>query len=441
MTIRISGMPRVLVIVALLTAGSVALYAGQLVETNAYVGIGELPFHLVEYWWLMAVWLLSLALVLPARPRVPSDVFLCLYVIGCALWSAGYWPATGTLDVGGAALLWALLLLPALAVKAMQVMTPHGPRRHDVGALALFPRALLVPTVLALLALAALLGYRVAGADAGFSVDEATLRRLQGRDSFSGNALPAYLLQMSANGLAPFAAFLGALRRSRTTVLCALGFAILCFWLLGLKSPLANVLVMGGLGMLVRSGRIGSTTTLVAGALILAMVVALIEMFVFDISLIAEFALRRVMLVNANIQSYFVDAAGRTPWLSLLISGIDLAGNTTPEYFVGSTYMGNHLTNANTNAFLHELATTGVVGYFAVIMGVCVVLTWCDRIGSRGRADGFAFATILALLLVEQAFTTGLVSSGLLLCMLLSSVFAARAPERPRTVLTAEVQL
>jgi hypothetical protein len=155
-------------------------------------------------------------------------------------------------------------------------------------------------------------------------------------------------------------------------------------------------------------------------------------------SLIAEFGVRRVILVNATIQSYFLDAISHTAWLPLLTSGFDLAGHTTPEYYVGATYLGSELTNANTNAFLHELAVHGLLGYGAVAVATAAFLAWCDRIWhAEGRGDGFAFAALLGVLMIEQAFTTALISSGLLLCMLLSALFARRRQAGAATPLAA----
>lgn len=416
---------------AALTAGAIALYVGQFSDTNAYIGIGDLPLRSVSYWWLMGAWVVIVGLLLPARPQRPSDVFLVLYLLGCGLWSASYWPATGHLDVAQAAVLGLLLLLPAAAVHATAALTAwRGARPSHL--IAMFRRRALLPALLGLLVLAALLSYRVAGGEAGFSFDEATTRRLAGRESFSGNALAAYLLQMSANGLAPFAAFLGMLRRSRTAVAGALAFGVLCFWLLGLKSPVLNVLVLAALGWLVRSGRVGSLAAVLMGGLAALMAAALLELYLLDLSLIAEFGIRRVILVNATVQAYFFDALARTDWPSLITSGIDLVGHTSPEYYVGAVYLGSELTNANTNAFLHELASHGLPGYAVVLGGTCVVLAWCDHLWhSDRRPDGFAFAAILGMLMVEQAFGTALVSSGLLVCMLLSAFFARRSRPAP----------
>lgn len=414
----------------LLTLASWILYVYQFADTNAYTGIVPLPLHRVDYWWLMALWLVVLAALMPARPSRPSDVFLVLYIIGCCLWPAAYWPAVGLLDTGAAATLAAIMVLPAAAVHLTRSLAP---RDHATSSspLAVFRRRYLLVATMGLVACAAVLSYRLAGDAGGFSLDEATARRLQGRETFSGAALPAYLLQMSANGLAPFLAFLGALRRSWLAVVAALAFALLCFWLLGLKSPVAYVFVLTGLGWLVRRGQIARGTILITGLLGFLMAFSIIEMLYFDVSVVAEFLIRRMTLVSSVIQAYFMDALGRVSGLSLLGSGFDLMGHATPEYYIGATYMGSDLTNANTNAYLHELAVRGVLGYVAVTLGTCLLLAWCDRMWRNDhRPDGFAFATVLAILVVEQAFTTALVSSGLALCMVLSAMFArgARPP-------------
>jgi hypothetical protein len=410
---------RAFISLASLSLGALVLYAGQFVETNAYIGIGELPFERFEYWWLMAIWLLALALLMPTRVNRPSDVYFVLYVVGCGLWSATYWPAAELLDAAGAASLFALLILPAVAVKALLLVGrwPKG----DSSLIGMLGRAQLVPLLIGLLAFSALLGYRVAGSDAGFDVEEAYVRRIQGRESFSGNSLAAYMLQMGANGFAPFAAFIGTLRRSRILVLAAIGFGVLCFWLLGLKSPLLNVILLAGLAWMFRSGQISRFGTWLMGAVGLVLLLSVVELAVFDYSLLAEFGMRRVILVSSTIQTYFMDAMIHNPaaWLS----GLGLAGHATPEFYIGAKYLGSDLANANTNAFLHELAQNGVFGYLYVVVGVAVLLAWCDHAWrDQGRADGFAFATILGVLTLEQALTIVLVSSGLLVCVGLSAL-------------------
>ncbi|MBP5988446.1 MAG: hypothetical protein KA766_00335 [Piscinibacter sp.] len=417
-------------LLAMLTVCALYLYVHQFQETNAYVGI--VPMEALGhplYWLGCAAWLFSIALLLPGRARSPSDVFLTIYLIGTALWSASYWPATQLLATGGAVVLWSGLLLPAALVKTAAWVVRQSTLRCGSFPVRIYREAL-PPFLIALLLVAALLGYRAAGAFAGFDFEAVYDRRLSGRDSFAGNALAAYALQIATNGLAPFLAYVGATRRSWFAVAAAFGFAIFGFWLLGLKSPFVAVAFLASLGLAVSRGWVAMFPRFVCMVVLAMMAISIVELLVFDVSLIAEFVVRRVVLVTSMIQVYFVDAwsggSGRMAWMT----GIDYGGYTTVEYFIGATYIGNELTNANTNAFTRELAAGGVLGFLLVSGANAALVAYLDHLSHRlHRFDAYAISAILALLLVEQSFTTALVSSGVLLCLLLMNIFSAT----PRT--------
>lgn len=409
-----------------LSLAVLGLYVWQFAQTNAYIGIGTMPeLATFSYWLEWALWLGVLATLYPRWIRTPSQVFLTIYLIGTALWSASYWPATGLLDEAQAAKLGALLLLPALLVgvagafvSQVRVTLPSMPVS--------LRRSLLIPALLSLLGLAALLGYRAAGADASFDFEEGYIRRLAGRDNFAGQTLAAYLMQMSVNGLGPFLAFLAMLKRSWWMFFAAVAFGVFSFWLLALKSPLLNVFVLGGLGYLVQSGKVVHFSRWIALGLLSLMVIALLELWAFDISLLAEFGIRRVVLVSATIQAYFLDALSHQHGMAVLFSGIDLGAFDSPEYYIGAKYMGSDVTNANTNAYLHQLAIGGVMGYLYISLGTAILCAVLDILYLRqGRQEGFALAAMLGALLMEQAFGTTLVSSGILLCLLLVLLFSA----------------
>lgn len=416
---------------ALLSALALVLYVGQFEDTNAYIGIAPMQeLTEVSYWLVLATWLGLAASLFPVRVRYPSDIFLALYVIGTGLWSAAYWPATQLVSLPQSLLLAALLLLPAILVKAVQIVVCNVPLRLPAMPIAL-PRAHLTSALGAVLLLAGLLGYRAAGADGGFDFEEAFVRRLAGRDNFAGHAVAAYLVQMSMNGVAPLLAYVGAWRRSWSPVLAALAFAIFSFWLVASKAPLLFVILLAALGYLVRTGRVVHFARWLVLTLAVAIGVSTLELWAFDLSLIAEFVIRRMVLVSSTIQVYFFDALARDGLLSLLSGGLSTSGYATPEYFIGATYMGNEATNANTSAYLHQLAVGGLLSYLAVAFGTALFTGALDLRFVRGRhTDGFALAALIGVLLVEQAFTTALVSSGVLLCLLLCLVFSRDAPLR-----------
>jgi hypothetical protein len=420
------------VVLLLLSLSVLTLYVGQFEETNAYIGIGLMPeVGTFAYWLMLGLWLALLAILYPRWVRSPSDVFLAIYLIGTALWSATYWPATGLLDEAQAAVLGGALLLPALLVKLGGAYVSHVPVNLPGMPLKL-PRRLLIPALASLLGMAALLGYQAAGADASFDFVEGYIRRLAGRDNFSGHALAAYLMQMSVNGLGPFLAYLAMQQRVRWAFGIALAFGVFSFWLLALKSPLLNVLVLGGLGYLVRTGKVVHFSRWIALGLLALMLIALLELWVFDLSLLAEYGVRRVVLVSATIQAYFLDALSQQHGLSALFSGIDFGAFDSPEYFIGTKYMGSDVTNANTNAYLHQMAISGVMGYLYISIGTALITMTFDILYIRQhRQEVFALAAMLGALLMEQAFATTLVSSGLLLCLLLVLFFSAEKRVAP----------
>lgn len=415
----------------LLSAGVLVLYAFQFEETNAYIGISPIrQFEDIEYWLLAAIWIAAVAWMFPSQVRCPSDIFLALYLLGTTLWSATYWPATGYLTLGSAALLGVVLIMPAGLVFASQWLARH--LRGGAGAsMAWMPQLPLVPTLVGLLAVTSVLGYRAAGADAGFDFEEAFLRRLYGRDAFAGQAVAAYLIQMSMNGFAPFLAFVSVWRRSVLGLAVALGFAVFSFWLLAAKSPLLNVLILAGLGYLVRSGRVAQFGRWLVWGFALVLFMAVVELSFSEMSLIGEFFVRRLILVSTTIQAYFFAALSDVSISSLLLDGLPLAGYSSPEYFIGANYMGNELTNANTNAYLHQMAIGGVVGYAVVVVGTAVLMVLLDLLYLRSkRVEGFAIAAMVGILLVEQAFFTTLLSSGIFLCLALIVMSSHAKPQR-----------
>lgn len=420
---------------AFLTLCAVLLYRGQFEETNAFIGIVPLEvLYEVSYWTLLLAWLFVLALLLPLKVRSPSDIFLCLYLLGTCLWSAAYWPATHLIDEPQAMLLAAVLLLPAVLVRGCRVLAgllSRAPRR--AGGLS---ANWLIPLLVGLLLLAMVLGYRAAGADASFDFEEAFLRRLAGRDNFDGNALAAYLMQMSMNGVAPFLAFIGVYRRSRLGLALAFGFAVFSFWLLASKAPFLNVAVLALLGYLVRQGQVTRFNNWIVRGLAVVMLLAVLELWIFDLSILAEFGIRRLILVSSTIQVYFLDVMAKQGWSSMLLGGLNTAGYSSPEFYVGANYMGNELTNANTNAYLHQAVLSGVLGYLLVVGLTALLMLLLDIMYLRGRrVEGFALSAMTGTLLIEQAFGTTMVSSGVALCLLLALVFSRdpRSPTSPRT--------
>lgn len=402
---------------------ALVLYVGQFESTNAYIGIVPLePLNTPSYWVLLVLWLSVLAAVWPDEIRGPSDIFLSFYLLGTCLWSASYWPATNLIDVPQVVLLAVLLLLPAIFVRLGSKFISHSNVGWPVS-WGWLPSSQ-IPFLVTFLLMVAALSYRVAGAEASFDYEEGFLRRLSGRDSFSEDMLTAYLMQMSMNGVAPFLAFIGAARRSKAAIIVAFGFAVFCFWLLASKAPFLNVLVLAVLGHLVRTGCIASFSVWIVRILMGALVFSIVEMWLFDLSLVADYGIRRVILVSSTIQTYFIDAMSRQALESTLLNGLNVIGYSSPEFFIGANYMNNELTNANSNAYLHEAAKNGAFGYVAVVVLTVAIILLFDLIYYRLKGSNmYALSAIMGILLIEQAFMTAIFSSGVGLCIFFSLIF------------------
>src|SRR5690606_31940687 len=100
------------------------------------------------------------------------------------------------------------------------------------------------------LVLAALVALSTLG-QGSFGLDNVYERRLAGREVLGGNVVAAYLIPMSLNGAAPLLAFMAGWRRSPLLLVVAVAFAVLIFWLLGLKGSFIYIAAMFGIGVAV----------------------------------------------------------------------------------------------------------------------------------------------------------------------------------------------
>lgn len=413
----------VLLALLLIHVCGILLFQEQFILKKNIYSIVEFHEQLnIGYWALLVIWLTALAILFPSNVEKPSDIFLIIYLIGTASWAASYWPATGIIKLHDAILLGMMIVLPAIIITAIKWMVneikykaPELPLRLN--------RKYLTSIIIIIMMGVAINAYLIAGKEGSFGNDYT--RRLSARLNFEGHMIVAYLFQMSTNGLAPFLAYLSGQRRSWKTFVIALGFAIYCYWLLALKSPVVNVMLMAALGYLINTGKINNFGKWMLNIVATTWTVATLENIINGHSFIADHLIRRVALVTSNIQVYFYDALARIRLFTEPFKGIDLINYTTPEYYIGAVYMNNRLTNANTNAFFHQAAKSGLWGYLLVVAGVSMLLIMLDIIQKNSsNRDGFAIAAIAGILLTEQAFGIVMVSSGVLLCFALSQIFS-----------------
>lgn len=399
---------------ALLT---LAVYAWSIQPQNAYVGV--VPVRLDASSTLLALAWIALAItVMPTQVRRPSDLFLLFYVVACFFWGSVLWAATGLLSLPLGALMLVLLYLPALTVKLFQRYL-SGPVSEFVAPVYVFKRSQLVLLLAATLAVGAALAMASFG-PGDFGLNNVYERRLAGREALTGSAIAGYAINMTINGVAPLLAFMAGYRRSPLVFALAAGYATLLFWQIGLKSPFINVGALAAVGFALSLPSMRRNLGLLA-LLALVGVFGYVVWEVFDggYSAISDYLLRRIAMVQPQVQSYYVDFWHALP-LADQMFGTGLGKYLDWSFMIGDTYLHNPETNANTNGFLHALLKGGLVGYLVALVVVGAFISVLDAMYERsGMMEFVGLAGLYGILVSEQGYTTVFVTSGIILCFVL----------------------
>lgn len=254
-----------------------------------------------------------------------------------------------------------------------------------------------------------------------FSFIDSYERRLSGRDEISG--VFGYLFNMVTNGLSPLLAYLAFYNRRYFYFIIPFIYAILNYGFIGAKAPIAYVFLMSAIGIYNSIG--GNRTILllitsVAGL----MLTSFIELIIFDYSYVGAYFIRRMILVLAQLNMYFLD------FIFFYQNSVEsfFLGNQIPgeiDYLIGEIYYNNRNTNVGTITFLMELGKRGMIGYLFNILFLiifCCFLSYMFR--SSKHQVWNAISIQYALLLLGQSYTTAFISSGIGFSILILCLFS-----------------
>lgn len=397
------------------------VYALQLEDSNAYAGFQPVAFD-PEYWMRAICASIVLAALMPRRVHLPSHFFLLLYGIFVPL-NYVMFNAVGAY-VDTPAFLWRflVLLLPMLAIRACHQL------RIIAAPMPLFRFRHVEKGIAVASLLIALIVLAKGPASAGFGLDDVYERRLDGREIFVAGSALSYMSTIVVNGFTPFLAFMGGVSRRRWLAVMALAMAVVYFYVVGLKSPIAFTALAYVVGLGLARGRGNGVYRPLALALGTAFIAFVAEIVLNKFSLVAEFFFRRVFVVPADVMQNYFDLISRNTsanWSPF--TGVNSAPDGV-SYLVGRLYYNSDIANVNTNAFVDSLAARGLPGLFLTVCLVCVVTTWADAMYRSAKNPAFMYIGFMyALLLTEQAATTALISSGIgTLAVILSVSFVPK---------------
>lgn len=255
-----------------------------------------------------------------------------------------------------------------------------------------------------------------APASAGFSLETSYVRRLEGREVYVAGTLIAYLIGMLANGIGPYLAFVAGEKNLKILLLPSIFVAVSYFFLLGLKMPAALAIIAFCLGLLCRSGFLGKLPQILLFSVIGLIVIVIFEWVLNDgYSLVAELSFRRMNVVPGQVMSHYVELITSNSLWSVW-SGVDHIKGVT--YLIGELYYTKE-SNASTSAFMVSLANDGIFSLLFIVFLLIIFYGAVDNVYRLTKNSGLIYVGFFySLIIVEQAATTALLSSGFALIFL-----------------------
>lgn len=382
-------------------------YVGQLEEANSYMGMKPWSMSILGYI-VFFIGLQFLALIVSRTSGNPSDFFKIFYGSITINSFLVLHSITGPLSAFELIFGVIILFLPIAVIYVMDAFLPLIRIKGRVKSE--WIEFLLIILLLVVMVTSSL----QPPMSAGFGLELSYDRRLEGREIYSAGSLLAYGLSMAMNGFAPYLAFRAGLRRRFLIFAVSFAASIYFYWLLGVKAPVLFVIAAFVMGFLVEQGKLKSFGDYFLIIITVLGLTVVLEWVLFDgYSLVADYFFRRLFAVQAEVLDYYLKfVLEEKPLIwSWLYGSMDPTFEVT--YYIGELYFDNDQSNVNVNAFFLQLAAKGLIGYGSAMGFVSFVLILLDRLYKSSCNPSYIFLGFLyGLLIVEQAFTVAMVSSG-----------------------------
>lgn len=416
----------IFLVLAVTAAILMDVYVGQIAESNAYVGYMPIEIDF-SYLMLTTLGILTVSLLMPTKFTRPSHFFVfsqCLFVLYPVV---VFFPIGGSSDPIRFLSIFLILLFPVVVISTFSRAFPrlYFPKIYDLKEMSNF-LVVVVGVVL-------VVTFVFAPSSAGFGLEDSYDRRIEGRETFTSNSVQAYLLAMSANGFVPTLGFLAGFCNKKSLMAIGLFANVALFYVVGTKSPFAMLMLSFLIGHLFRKNRTEQLFIYVILVIYLFLLMHYFERSLNDVSITAELVLRRIFMVPPHVvDRYFHFFESQGGWS--LINGFKTELGIT--YHIGSLYFHGSESNVNTSTFLVFFASSGLFGYVGGILLVAIFFGIIDAMQRAVSAPVFMFlGFVYGLLIVEQAATTALVTSGIgVLAIMFMALKSERGRPSPRTM-------
>ncbi|MBV6493622.1 MAG: hypothetical protein LDLANPLL_01645 [Turneriella sp.] len=252
---------------------------------------------------------------------------------------------------------------------------------------------------------------------ASFDFKSQYVRRLEARETYGSGTLIAYFSSMVMNGVLPFLAYLAARRKSWIFLIVPIFLFLLFYYLYGVKAPLLYIAIGYMFGLFSFPRYLNKFLFLCSLGLISVLIFAVFEIQFRGYSYLEVYLIRRVFYAGQYLNATYFDffQSYDVNFFTGMRKGIEAT------MYVGENILGHAGANANTNTFTHYLVQNGILGYLFAVFGVSIVFTLFDNL-SKKNTHFYFVSFLFGILILEQSFTTSLLSSGIILIAILSYI-------------------
>ncbi|MBD2792783.1 hypothetical protein [Xenorhabdus szentirmaii] len=195
-------------------------------------------------------------------------------------------------------------------------------------------------------------------------------------------------------------------------------FPFITFWFLGLKSPFLYIIAMMFFAFYLKKRKLNNLPSLIIKTLLYISILSLMELSIFGYSYIADYFIRRLFFVSSLVQNYYLYEISNLNDFFYGLNNNELG----VTYYIGDKYFHNPSINANTNTFLYFFLKNGFIGYIINVLFIVLIFIYLDLLWLKtNKVELISLSMLFSLLLTEQAFTTVLISSGILLLIIIFS--------------------
>ena len=390
------------------------IYDDYVTVSNSYEGFNKFNFSFSFLFSGIVICLLTIYQI-PVRLVKPSDFYITFYLIIVVYSNFFFSKGFGYLEFYQSALLLITLYFP---IFFMLVLRKYKLRLNFKY---LFSNRIFIILIVIISVLVAVQIYYSSSNIGSFGYLNSYERRLSGREIFSPGMIISYMVSILFNTITPFLAFYSSLKSNRFILIISLLLCVLSYWSIGLKSTILYVFVFYLIGLLIKKKNFIRSNYIFLSLMILSLII-LTEYFITNQSFITQLILRRIFFVGAKLQNMYYDAFSSLPMYELFL-GKNINNFSDVTYFIGTEYIGNDQTNANTNTFLYFLLKFGFLGYLLNVLIVSLIFLFLDSIYMKNKSYIALYTGIFfAILICESSFTTSLFTSGLLFFIIFSFI-------------------